>query len=687
MDNIPDIFYFPNCVNIFPYKYSQLEFDKMTLKEKKRFVYTIFPLIKHRWKYAYIIMDNYTYKLNIEVNNNKCKKINDIPSVLYSLPTKTNIKNIEYTIDNNIKISFECYSYINFLSFSDILLFDDNIIRGLIEGGNKLNIFTNSVGNQKLTTGIFGNKNPFLKISLKSLTPISQNEIFISWISNKPVILTGGTGVGKTSQVPKLLLWFNYLFGGFSNYKTVNNFVFDEKPIVLSLPRVSLVKLHSETLLKSIGFDDINNSPISLKFGSINNSLINKRPKKYGIVFSTHKLTLSKIFDYSTVIIDEVHEHDQIGDIIIAILKKHIDKIQSLFLMTATLEDDRDRINEFFSNPIFVHIPGSTLFDISEIYIKNKVNYTNKFKYIEEEKKNIVYAINKYTPPKKSSGIVFVSSVSQCESYKKYISTYIPHNIYIIHGKISNIEDLLKTIYSSPDVSIIISTPYLESSITINNVSHIYDTGRVYIPSPYGGREIFISKSMREQRKGRVGRVKPGTYIYFYDQKLLHPIKRIDSEFLHNYILYGKYFGLNIPDDLFIIPSDISMINKVDEYIKSFNIDNKTWFNILSSYYLHILEYAKIYAKGGDEAKYLDLFERENILSEVTLNSIKSLNMKAKILKHKKVNNDNNDTDIYLLTCKLLFGVYVGTVFNILYRKPLYGYITMITERNFIIDS
>ncbi|ABQ43524.1 helicase [Tanapox virus] len=673
MDNhLPEIFYFPNCVDIFSHQYSQIEFNKMEKTTKKNFSLAVFPIIKHRWKKSFIVIDNGIFKLNLESeNNNKIKKNIKIDTYPESIDIQLKI----YTV-GNLKITFECYSYLMCKQIKDINLFNEYILRGLIEGGNALKIFSKKTGYVNSSIGIFGNESSFLKIPLTSLKPLAQQKIFNAWLSNKPVILTGGTGVGKTSQVPKLLLWFNYLFGGFKNLNNINNF--HERQIVLSLPRVTLVKLHSKTLLSSIGFKQINNSPISLKFGSMPDNLINNNPKPYGLVFSTHKLTLSKLFDYGTIIIDEVHEHDQIGDIIISVLNKNINMFNSLFLMTATLEDDRERINDFFTNPLFIHIPGGTLYNISEIYIKNTSSFLNKYEYIEEEKKNILNAIKKYTPLKKFSGIVFVSSVSQCEEYKKYLSQKLPYDFYIIHGKVLNIDDMLKNIYSSKNVSIIISTPYLESSVTIYNVTHIYDTGRVYIPAPFGGKEMFISKSMMEQRKGRVGRVRPGLYIYFYDVLCLKPIKKIDFEFLHNYVLYAKYYNLTLPNDLFIIPNNLDNIKKTEEYIDSFNIPISKWMYILSNYYLRILEYAKIYIKGGIYSKSLDLFERENIINNVVVDSIKSLNMRAKVLFFKKKNN------IYVLTCEIMFGVYLGKKFNLTYRKPLTGFILMITECNFI---
>ncbi|AST09470.1 RNA-helicase DExH-NPH-II domain [NY_014 poxvirus] len=669
MNNLPDIFFFPNCVNIFSYNYSQDEFSKMSDVEKKNFSLTVFPILKHRWNGAYVIKHRNIYRVSSEAQGEKVK--------LESLnhPEYVNIKTKQYTVDG-IKISFECYSFIKCSMNTDIDSFDEYVLRGLIEAGNKLKIFSNSVGNQESSVGVFGNREPFSKVPLASLTPEAQSEIFSAWISHKPVVLTGGTGVGKTSQVPKLLLWFNYLFGGFTTLDKVSEF--NERPVILSLPRIALVKLHSHTLLKSLGFKQLDGSPISLKFGSMPKELINRNPKRYGIIFSTHKLSLTKLFSYGTLIIDEVHEHDKIGDIIIAVARKHISKIDSMFLMTATLEDDRERLKVFLPDPIFIHIPGETLFKINEVFIHNKINPYNRFKYVEEEKLNLATGIRMYTPPPGSSGIVFVATVSQCNEYKKYLEKHLPYDIYIIHGKVPNIDDILDEIYRSSGISIIISTPYLESSVTIRNATHVYDTGKVFIPSPFGGSQKFISKSMRDQRKGRVGRVKPGTYVYFYDISYMETIQRIDSEFLHEYILYADKFDLTLPDDLFIIPTNLDILWDTKKYIESFNIDKATWDKLLSSYYIKMIEYAKLY-NGNPIAKELDYFERTGELTPDVQDAIKSLNLKIQIIKSKQ-----REDGSYMHICTLLFGVYKGKQIIINYHRQLRGYVYMISDNIFV---
>ncbi len=648
----------------------------MSKSEKSRFSFAVFPLLKHRWKHSRITKKRGIFVLVKGENTKEKNYVTELSSI--SSVDSINYEDGYYQ-SGKVKISFECYSFLQCTRGKTINEFDEHVLRGLMEGGNKLKIFCNTIGDEKDSVGVLGNPFPFTKVSLASLTANIQGEIFDAWIKHRQVILTGGTGVGKTSQVPKLLLWFNYLFGGFPNLERITEF--NEKEIVLSLPRIALVRLHGETLLRSLGFDRLTESPISVRFGSMPPELINSRPRSYGIVFSTHKLTLSKLFDYSTVIVDEVHEHDSIGDIVIAVSRKHIGRLDSLFLMTATLEDDRERLKEFLPDPVFIHIPGGTLFPISEIYVPNRINPKDKTAYIREEKKNIVDAIRQYTPPNGSSGLVFVASVAQCKSYGDYIGSKLPFSVYIIHGKIEDVEKVLSDIYNNRGVSIIVATPYLESSITIANATHVYDVGRVYVASPFGGSQRIISRSMRDQRKGRVGRVKPGTYVYFYDPSRMKTIKRIDSEFLYEYVLYARHFKLNLPNDLLVIPSDLTILNKTEEYLDTFNIKDETWFYLLSTRYMKSIEYAKIYVLGGDAADKLDRFERTGMINEETLSSIASLNLRAKIIKVKKKGQT------YLHTCKIMFGPFYGTTMLINSPRIMRGYVKMINYSDYVYDG
>ncbi|AUL80494.1 VACWR077 [Vaccinia virus] len=213
---LPDIFFFPNCVNLFSYKYSQDEFSNMSETERDSFSMAVFPVIKHRWHNAHVVKHKGIYKASREARGKKVSP----PSL--GKPAHINLT-AKQCINSEHTISFEWYSFLKCITNTEINSFDEYILRALVEAVNSLQIFSNSVGKRTETIGVLGNKYPFSKISLASLTPKAQREIFSAWISDRHVVLSGGTGVDKTSQVSKLLLWFNYLFGGFSTLNQITN--------------------------------------------------------------------------------------------------------------------------------------------------------------------------------------------------------------------------------------------------------------------------------------------------------------------------------------------------------------------------------------------------------------------------------------------------------------------------------
>ncbi|QRY18915.1 ORF-45 [Teiidae poxvirus 1] len=668
------IYAFPNMYDIFPRKYTQKELEEMHSRNKLLFSYSVFPIIKHRWKKAYICKKNNTYILSIETD----EELDRIPlqKFINLKPTNPDIEKKIYSVDSENFISFECYSYVKCIGYNNISEITLGDKRGLVVAGNILSIFSsNRRMPAKSSVGILGNPNPFSAISFKALSLSTQLVIFEALRNRKQIVITGSTGIGKTSQLPKLIMWYNYLFGGWHNLDKIR-FDFISKPVVLSLPRVTLVKSNGQNLLKSLGFNDFNNSPVELRYGGLY-----ERTKRFldGIVLSTNKLASYSLQKYNVIIIDEIHEHDRTADIMIAVIRKTLDSYQSLVLMSATLEDDRDRLEEFLPDVTFYHIEGPVLYPIKEIYVKNKFT-AGAWKYLEEEKRNISSTLTWCKPENGMCGILFLPSVLECKRYKEYLEKRNKNiDFVVIHGKLKNVTEVLAEVQQTdrPRPCILVSTPYLESSITIRNATHVYDTGRVYVPRPFGGEQMFISRSMMTQRKGRVGRVSSGTYVYFYDVKLLKPIKNIDNEFLYEYIIYAKKFNLSLPEDLLIAPTNLELLRSSEEYLKSFGISFDRMFTIFVNYFVSMVEYVKIYDKGGIKAEKLDFFERENILTEETLRDIKDLRLIVKIKATIK------KRDYYSYTCKVLFGPYSNTVFRLISKNFYKDYLYMVTDRSF----
>ncbi|WGD01208.1 ORF036 RNA helicase NPH-II [Orf virus] len=675
-NHLPDVLMFPNCVSVFPFEYSLEDVFRLPEERRRAFAMAVFPLSKHRWRGARLQRDERSVWLSVEedcgraLGERNCSWLSDVAARMVD--------------DEGRAVTPEAYAFMRAAPGARVaeLAADAGVLAGLVAGGNALRVFSSEStqareGWKARSVGVLGNAAPLAPVPLASLRPEVQRELFAAWIGRRPVVLTGGTGVGKTSQVPKLLMWFNYLFGGFERLDAVREFA--ERPLVLSLPRVTLVRAHTATYLASLGFGSADGSPVSPRYGAISDAERNTAPRTYGLVVATHRLTLTAIRRYDTVVVDEIHEHDQMGDIVVAVARKLGSNMRSLVLMTATLEDDRARLEEFLDRPAFVHIEGDTLFPIREVYVKNTQQPPLSRKYAEAELQNVVRALGTFVPEQGKCGILFVATVAQCALFAETIEARHPGLLVrVVHGKVPSVAAVLEEVYAADRPAVLVSTPYLESSVTVRTATHVYDTGRVYVPEPFGGRETFVSKSMYTQRKGRVGRVAPGTYVRFFDTRLALPLKRIDSEFLHPYVLYARIFGLTLPDDLLVQPSDLALLRRTEEYVDGFGISLSRWTQLLDRHYMHMVEYAKVYVRGGRLAAALDAFERTGVMTHEATEAIRAVDMLAAVLNVRK------SKDRYRAECKVLFGPFAGKKFVVAGRHPPGSHVLMVTDRVFI---
>ncbi|ASC55602.1 RNA helicase NPH-II-like protein [Seal parapoxvirus] len=678
MENpLPEMLMFPNCVTVFPFRYSVEDAVRADKLVRRAFALAAFPLLKHRWRHARAEGDEHYVWLDVERNT----RAEALAAARRALPPEA----LAQTVDAKGRaVTPEAYAFFKCVPGTRVeeVAADAAAIAGVVLGGNALGVFSSNAVCAKeqwkeRSVGMLGNPNPLAAITLASLKPSVQRKLFAAWWGRRPIVLTGGTGVGKTSQVPKLLMWFNYLFGGFNRLDVIHEFA--ERPIVLSLPRVTLVRAHTATYLSSLGFDAMQGSPISAQHSAVTDAERNASPRPYGLVVSTHRLTLGHIRMYDTVVVDEIHEHDQMGDIVVAVARKIGASARSLVLMTATLEDDRERLEEFLASPVFVHIKGETLFPIREVYVKNTQQPPLSHKYSEAEVRNVTEALRTFVPEQGKCGILFVATVAQCNTFAKHLAARFPTvMVRVVHGKVPSVAAVLEEVYAANQPAVLVSTPYLESSVTVRNATHVYDTGRVYVPEPFGGREMIVSKSMHTQRKGRVGRVAPGIYVRFFDTKLSRPIKKIDFEFLHPYVLYGKIFGLRLPEDLLVVPSNLAVLRRTEEYVDGFGISIGRWAELLSKHYMHMVEYAKVYVRGGRLSVALDSFERSGVMTQEASEAIRAVDMLAAVLGARKLG------DQYKAECKVLFGPFAGKTFVVAGRRRPGKYVLMVTDRVFI---
>lgn len=631
----------PNNVNIF----SLVEIDEQVYKYVEKYYKTmgilIYPIFKHLWRNSNLYL-TFDTELNLDVIT--CSEV-ALPGLkFFNIQAfdledlKEDIKgNIEYKknklyVNNKYVLTLEAYSFLYVELMQRFYFKDINVyfILGLLEASIKLGCC--SIPFKQKEINIIKNKYNLKpgKIVLKSLLISNQMRIFDIWKKNQDVLITGGTGTGKTSQIPKLFWWINMWLDGvnidydFFDYNKIKKIPIEKRYTTLSLPRKVLITSNSKFAAKSLGYDNIKGSPITCKFKDVKLTEFHN-PSAYDFlspfIFSINRNTTFS--NVSTIIFDEIHEHDTYCDIGIAIVKKIKEEynIRNLVLITATVTNDLDNLKSFFPKLVEMKIKDECLFPIQEIDMSNFCNKKNKYR-------NVDAIIKKYSLKEGKSTLFFLPSLSAINRMEEYLKERLApfYQIIKLHREavledptlISNLSN-----YKENHV-IILSTPIAESSITIDTAKVVIDTGLFFSKSFFSGEIIYITESMLQQRKGRVGRVSSGIYIRLFSlNKVNKTFKKIDNEFLLPYIVSFSYFDMVYED--FLIKPDKNRYKKTISYYKSRSIDfskDPIYINrIYNQFPCSLGEYIVIYMYGSDEEKKL-LQQLDNMLDKDALKFI-----------------------------------------------------------------
>lgn len=668
----------PNYINIFSLKKFNQDIKEYIFYHSDSLFHLILPVYKHLWINSTLYLDS--SKNSFKVFCGEIIKLKDDIVLFDYSNLREELNKIifekNYIIEKDcvtIKIYSEVYNF-TFEAFAYLFLdlvkkINNQIIQnsighlffyGLFEAGIKLNFISIPFEQkEKADNNKYGLS--FDKINLKSLYISNQIRLWDIWKNKKDCLLTGGTGIGKTSQVTKLFWWFNFLFDGYDDYilDNIYNFNFDinnlkiiSRNTTLSLPRKFLINENSLSISKSLGFNKIKDGPINCKYKDVKETEFynpNAIRFKTPFIFSVNRSTTYE--NVNTIIFDEIHEHDTFCDIGISIVRKHKIKykIRNMILITATIVDDLPILQKFIPEIQHVHIEGNRLYDVQDFNFSDTCNIKNNYKNLE----NI---ITTYCKEGGKSTLIFFSSSSQLQKFYERLNKNLNINFYKIfllsRNTLQSNKNLLDEI-KNIDLklhAVVLTTPVAESSITIPNARNVIDTGLFFSKQFFSGSTISITKSMQEQRRGRVGRVSEGNYIALFGE-VNKNYKKIDYEFLFPYIVYGLYHKLNLENDFFIKPTNIKRFSKTIKYYEKIGLDfgkiNKLYY-IYNSFPVSLDEQYVIFMNSESKTQTnflkkledLDTIEKKemyiNMNSVVAFSISKTLNIKCVLMKKTK---------------------------------------------------
>ena len=385
--------------------------------------------------------------------------------------------------------------------------------------------------------------------------PISnkKDEIIKQINQNRVVIISGKTGCGKSTQVPKFIYGIN-----------------KDKKILITQPR----RIAAISIAKRLSFE------MNSKLGELIGyrvSMIKNISNSTKIFVETTGLFLEELLhnnlDYNYIILDEVHERDLYVDLVLALLKDYFKIFPKsdvkLILMSATISENEfikylTEINYNNKKVPIIRVEEDPKIDIYKLesilqYLEKKNINNNLMEKIKEEKR-IIFGNNNYDLPifseslfpvvaaiiesieidlmfgKQSGILIFISGYREIQDLYDYLTNYSFENgnnnleFLILHSSISD-EDQEKVFKYSNKRKIILATNIAESSLTIPNIDFIIDFCLVkqeYFDEDQNISKLelkWCSKANCEQRKGRTGRIRQGTYYQLITEELYNKLE------------------------------------------------------------------------------------------------------------------------------------------------------------------
>ncbi|PWA32501.1 hypothetical protein CCH79_00019407 [Gambusia affinis] len=414
-----------------------------------------------------------------------------------------------------------------------------------------------------------------LRREQKNLPIFQYRDRIVELVRLHPVIVVAGdTGCGKSTQVPQYLL-----SAGFNH-------------IACTQPR----RIACISLAKRVSFESLN------QYGSKVGYQIRfetSRTPATKLLFLTEGLLLrqiqqDKILDqYQVVIVDEVHERHLHCDFLLGVLRSLLANRPDLRLILMSATINIKLFSEYFRSAPVLQVPGR-LFPIQVIYqpIPPEEQPSRSEKLDPRPYLRILQGIDqRYPPEERGDLLLFLSGVAEISNIQEACQVYATHTrrwiVLPLHSTLSLTQQDKVFDVAPPGVrKCIISTNIAETSVTIDGVRFVVDSGKVkemsFDPKAKMQRlqEFWISRASSEQRKGRAGRTGPGVCYRLYSESdynafAPYPVPEIHRVALDSLVLQTSVSlqmkSMDLGDPLsfvFIDPPPAASIQTAATYLK-----------------------------------------------------------------------------------------------------------------------
>ncbi len=349
------------------------------------------------------------------------------------------------------------------------------------------------------------------RVSFPQELPISaRSREIIKAIQDHPVvIISGETGCGKSTQLPKMCLRAG---------QGVSGMIACTQPRRIAAITIAhrIASEINENLGRSVGY--------KIRFRD-------RTPPEAFIKIMTDGMLLaetqsdSHLSAYDTLIIDEAHERSLNIDFLLGIIRRLLDIRPELKLIITSATLDTEKFSRAFRNAPVIEVSGRQ-YPVKVEYLpaESVPGMPRDADYVDLAVEAVDHIKRKR---KKETGDILVFMPTEqdileaCERLegRRYLGT----TVLPLYARLPGTQQ--GRVYQVKGAKIVVATNVAETSLTIPDIRYVIDTGLARISQYQPEMRINslpispISRSSADQRKGRCGRVQNGICIRLYSEK------------------------------------------------------------------------------------------------------------------------------------------------------------------------
>ena len=348
------------------------------------------------------------------------------------------------------------------------------------------------------------------KFSDVDTLPITAKKTdIIKAIKRHPVIIVSGeTGSGKTTQLPKFCLAAGRGISG-----TIGH----------TQPRRIAAMTIARRIAEEFGQDLGNAVGYKIRFKD------RTSPKAYLKIMTDGILLAETQTDrylnaYDTIIVDEAHERSLNIDFILGILQTLLARRDDLKLIITSATIDTEKFSKAFGGAPVIEVSGR-MYPVDVRYQQPELKKTekNEVTHVELAVQAVRRLLNEST---RGDILIFMPTEQDIRDTCELIegSKFKNSRILPLYARLTAAEQA-RVFARSAERKVIVATNVAETSITIPGIKYVVDSGLARISS-YSPRSrttslpvVPISRSSADQRKGRCGRVQNGVCVRLFAEK------------------------------------------------------------------------------------------------------------------------------------------------------------------------